>query len=327
MDLLDSIVGEVGELAALLSQPDWSRQIMSVSPTPGIRDRLLDSYLLLEPDQQRATQTVSGIGTERRRFTGGRIMSRLRHDVRTPRSTSLTGLELRNFKSIRSARIPIRPLTIVSGSNSAGKSTLLQAILALTQVSRRRIEGGRFPLNGDLVQLGTISSLKNQNSDPDDNVLVSYEFSSSIGDMSRTVGRQIGFDEKRFRKDFDVPDDEDIDSAYVKWSIELDRQFNNQIGSARIVSITIDVDGVLNQVLAEVTRNDILSDIDLNNPEEQIDEDLVVHDGWMHFTTGYGTENEPKYGERGSVDIANTTIGSGQITSLRARPVRYVWAS
>ncbi len=247
-------------------------------------------------------------------------MSRSRYDFRTPRSTSLTGLELRNFKSIRSARIPIRPLTIISGSNSTGKSTLLQAILALTQVSRRRIEGGRFPLNGDLVQLGTISSLKNQHSEPDDNILVSYEFSSSIRDMRRTGGRQIGFEEKRFRRDFDVPDYEDIDSAYVKWSIELDRQFNDQIGSARIVSITIDVEGVLNQVQAEITRNDMLSDIDFDSPEEQIDEDLIVHDGWMHFTTGYGTENEPEYGERGSIDISDTTIESGQITSLRVRP-------
>lgn len=58
MDLLDSIVGSIDELAALLSQSDYSHKIMSVSPTPGIRDRLLDSYLLLEPDQQRAALSL-----------------------------------------------------------------------------------------------------------------------------------------------------------------------------------------------------------------------------------------------------------------------------
>ena len=54
--------------------------------------------------------------------------------------TELTGhpyqlrrIELRDFKSVGQADVELRPLTVVVGANSSGKSTLLQSILAVTQ--------------------------------------------------------------------------------------------------------------------------------------------------------------------------------------------------
>ncbi|MBB4140407.1 AAA family ATPase [Microbacterium invictum] len=43
----------------------------------------------------------------------------------------LRGLAVSHFKSIHDAEVPLRPLTLVFGPNSAGKSSLIQALLAL----------------------------------------------------------------------------------------------------------------------------------------------------------------------------------------------------
>jgi predicted ATPase len=66
---------------------------------------------------------------------------------------SLRSWELKNFKAVVDADIPLAPLTLVVGANSAGKSTLLQSILLMAQAADQRTPG-TFPLNGTLVGLG-----------------------------------------------------------------------------------------------------------------------------------------------------------------------------
>lgn len=65
-----------------------------------------------------------------------------------------TELRLKNFKSIREASIPLHTLTVIVGANSSGKSTLLQALLALAQTVRGEVGTDRISLNGEFVQLG-----------------------------------------------------------------------------------------------------------------------------------------------------------------------------
>lgn len=74
----------------------------------------------------------------------------------TPRERTpiFTEMQLKNFKSIRDAVIPLHPLTIIVGANSSGKSTALQALLVLAQAARAEVGSGRLPLNGEYVQLG-----------------------------------------------------------------------------------------------------------------------------------------------------------------------------
>lgn len=69
---------------------------------------------------------------------------------------------IENFKSVRSAKIDLAPLTVLVGPNSAGKSSLIHSILLFAQNSRRsgrEFDGnarGQIILNGDLVKLGTL---------------------------------------------------------------------------------------------------------------------------------------------------------------------------
>lgn len=73
----------------------------------------------------------------------------------------LRRIELRDFKSVAEAAIDLRPLTVVVGANSSGKSTLLQSILAVTQAVRSQAASAEFPLNGEFVRLGTFDETRN----------------------------------------------------------------------------------------------------------------------------------------------------------------------
>ena len=56
----------------------------------------------------------------------------------------LHALELENFKAFgKRARIPFAPITLIFGENSAGKSTILQALYLLTQTLESRETGLR----------------------------------------------------------------------------------------------------------------------------------------------------------------------------------------
>ena len=67
----------------------------------------------------------------------------------------LRRLSLEYFKSIRSANVELGPLSVVVGANSSGKSSLLQAVIAMWQAFRTAESSESFPLNGQLQSLGT----------------------------------------------------------------------------------------------------------------------------------------------------------------------------
>ena len=68
-------------------------------------------------------------------------------------------LTITNFKAFASADIRLAPYTLLSGLNSSGKSTVLQALALLRQAFGQglllELGDGGFPLNGELVELGT----------------------------------------------------------------------------------------------------------------------------------------------------------------------------
>ncbi len=65
-------------------------------------------------------------------------------------------IEITNFKAFAHAVVPLGRYTLLTGLNSSGKSTLLQA-LALLRQSRDLLteQDGGFLLNGSLIELGT----------------------------------------------------------------------------------------------------------------------------------------------------------------------------
>lgn len=73
----------------------------------------------------------------------------------------LRRLSLEHFKSIRRANVELGPLSVVVGANSSGKSSLLQAVIAMCQAVRTAESSGSYPLNGQLQSLGTYQDVHN----------------------------------------------------------------------------------------------------------------------------------------------------------------------
>lgn len=71
-------------------------------------------------------------------------------------------LELRHFKCFELLRLPLGNLTILSGTNASGKSSILQALVLLHQTMRDHEWSDRLVLNGDVAQLGTVSDIVDQ---------------------------------------------------------------------------------------------------------------------------------------------------------------------
>ncbi len=75
---------------------------------------------------------------------------------RTTKAPLITAFEIENFKGIgRPARVDLRPITLLFGSNSAGKSTILHALCYAHEIlSHRNVDAHTTELGGDQIDLG-----------------------------------------------------------------------------------------------------------------------------------------------------------------------------
>jgi len=71
----------------------------------------------------------------------------------------LTRLDLNYFKCFELLHLPLAHLTLLSGTNASGKSSVLQALVLLHQTMREHEWSKRLMLNGDSIKLGTVSDV------------------------------------------------------------------------------------------------------------------------------------------------------------------------
>ena len=74
----------------------------------------------------------------------------------------VTQIELRYFKCFEALKLPLRQLTLLSGHNASGKSTVLQALSVVHQTMRDFEWSSRLILNGSAVRLGTVTDVIDQ---------------------------------------------------------------------------------------------------------------------------------------------------------------------
>lgn len=77
----------------------------------------------------------------------------------------LDQIRVKNFRSIEDQTVSLKPLTIIVGANSSGKSSLLKALLLLAQAQRESKTSGEVPLNGAWVRLEQFKSVINRGDD------------------------------------------------------------------------------------------------------------------------------------------------------------------
>ncbi len=68
-------------------------------------------------------------------------------------------IDLTFFKCFEVLKLPTADLTLLSGGNASGKSSVLQALALLHQTMREHEWSSRLMLNGDAVKLGTVADV------------------------------------------------------------------------------------------------------------------------------------------------------------------------
>jgi len=92
----------------------------------------------------------------------------------------ITRIELELFKCFELLKLPLEPLTLLSGANASGKSTVLQALVLLHQTLLDHEWSTRLQLNGSEIELGTVTDVV-------DKVHGRREFSIGLVDDDCTV--------------------------------------------------------------------------------------------------------------------------------------------
>ena len=74
----------------------------------------------------------------------------------------LSLLELKHFKCFELLRLPLSNLTLLTGINASGKSSILQSLMLLHQTMRDNEWADRLVLNGQVAQVGTVGDVVDQ---------------------------------------------------------------------------------------------------------------------------------------------------------------------
>lgn len=92
----------------------------------------------------------------------------------------ITRIDLEHFKCFELLKLPLGRLTLLSGSNASGKSSVLQALVLLHQTIREHEWSTRLQLNGREISLGTVADVV-------DKVTGRYSFGIGLLDSEHEV--------------------------------------------------------------------------------------------------------------------------------------------
>lgn len=146
----------------------------------------------------------------------------------------IQSLEIENFKGIAARqRITFAPLTLLFGANSAGKSTILQALLYLHElIERGSADVDRTELGGSVLELGGFARLVHRH-ETDRAIVLRVEFATP-GGLER-FGRDL--------TDFPFPDfDDEVESAWVELAIRhrTTSTFSGPIVERAVIGVNAD---------------------------------------------------------------------------------------
>lgn len=113
----------------------------------------------------------------------------------------LKRLYLENFKSIRAkTAVDFSPLTVFAGSNSSGKSTLLQSILLLAQTIQSNVYRRYIVLNGALTRLGTFNDVLSAGAEIK-KISIGFDLGPDTFESGRSLNRRnVYFSDEQLRR-------------------------------------------------------------------------------------------------------------------------------
>jgi hypothetical protein len=135
----------------------------------------------------------------------------------------ITAFEIENFKGIRDrVKIEVRPLTLLFGANSAGKSTILHALEYAAEVfERRNLNAGLIGDGAAGVDLGGFQNFIHGHN-PNQEVVLSFTFDTGV------VGTFFSFSKRTIR---DVDEPGTLFKTPKTFAVELAIGWSNLLGS------------------------------------------------------------------------------------------------
>ena len=113
----------------------------------------------------------------------------------------LTRIDLRHFKCFETLKLPLCPLTLLSGANASGKSSVMHALVLLHQTMREHEWSFRLMLNGATLRLGAVADVVDQVHGrrdceialvDNDTAWFRWEFAGERDEMSMAIRRARG---------------------------------------------------------------------------------------------------------------------------------------
>ena len=133
-------------------------------------------------------------------------MAQINRQNSTSLALPLTRVRITNFKAIKDVSFDLKPLNLILGGNSAGKSSILQALVLCSQNFNRGTTYS-FDLNNQYLTLGPFGDLMRRGTRQGDNLTVELQFSKDLseGGEHKYLARLTLDSRKRNLKKSSVP--------------------------------------------------------------------------------------------------------------------------
>jgi len=153
---------------------------------------------------------------------------------------SIIAITIENFKAIKEpVRIELKPITLLFGPNSAGKSTIVHALHYAREIfERQNLNPDRTLLGGETIDLGGFESLVYQH---DKSLPIKIRFDLDIEDENLRNYAHDDFEKLRFEQDSiyrDIPSK--IQTAWVQVSVVWSNSVNQPLINRYSVGINGD---------------------------------------------------------------------------------------
>jgi len=140
-------------------------------------------------------------------------------------------ITIQNFKGIKDkVEIDLKPITLLFGPNSAGKSTVLQAIHYMKEIlERNNTDPGKTDLGGEAVDLGGFANLVHRKEgDPEDiyktsPIVIGFEIEEDDWIVPEFPG------DHKYREGKSLLQNEGYDPYYLEFTIEWDESIQKPI--------------------------------------------------------------------------------------------------
>lgn len=143
----------------------------------------------------------------------------------------LKNIIIKNFKCFKGeTEFPLGQLTLLTGINGRGKSTMLQSLLLMRQSIEHNDNAAQLVLNGSCLNLGSFNEIRNSNISREESIIFRYLYEDNIEIHENNNFKIIGSVEYHFKEN---PEDDMVAQiSKIKFDdklIEIDGNKQNSI--------------------------------------------------------------------------------------------------